>query len=203
MSTVFDANRRGVSPVVGVVVLVVITLMMSVSVAWIVGPFETQLSRDRAESVVEDDSGDGQIQPVDGEVIYALEDEAGETTTHVLVLPITGDNVGNSLNEIEIDYSASDATGTDAESVELAGFDTDGDGRSDTDWSGDIEQNDVGPTNGGLTMTVGVTGNYDLQSGQRLVFAFRGVENPESAGSYAVEVDVNDEQVYSGTLTVD
>lgn len=199
----FDASRRGVSPVVGVVVLVVITLLMGVSVAWMVGPFETQLSEDRAESVVEDGSGPGQIQPVDDEVIYALDDEAGATTTHVLVLPITGDNVGNSLNEIEIDYSASNATGTDAESVELAGLDTDGDGRSDTDWSGDVEQDDIGPTDGGLTMTVGVTGNYDLQSGQRLVFAFRGVENPESAGSYAVDVDVNDEQVYSGTLTVD
>lgn len=198
-----ESSRRGLSPVVGVVVLVVITLLMGVSVAWSVGAFETSLSEDRADSVVDDGTTNQRIQPVQDEVIYALDDDAGETTTHVVVLEITGDNVGNSLNEIEISYSASDASGTGADQIRLAGFDTDDDSRTEVDWSGDIETDDVDATNGGLTLTVGVTGNYDLDSGKTLVFAFRGVENPGTAGSHAVEIDVNDEQVYAGTLTVD
>ncbi len=198
----FDADRRGIAPVVGVVILVIITLMMGVSVAWSVGAFDAALPGDRTDAVVEDGTTNQRIQPVEDEVIYALDDDVGETTTHVVVVDIAGDNDGNSLNEIEIDYGASDASGTGADQVRLAGFDTDGDGRTEVDWSDDVETDDVGATNGGLTLTVGVTGNYDLESGKTLVFAFRGVENPGTAGSYGVDIDVNDEQVYSGTLTV-
>ncbi|ESS07516.1 MAG: hypothetical protein A07HB70_00056 [uncultured archaeon A07HB70] len=199
----FETDHRGLSPVVGVVALVVITLMMGVSVAWSAGTFETTLPEDRTDSVVDDGTTNQRVQPVEDEVIYALDDDAGETTTHVVVLEITGDNVGNSLNEIEISYAASGASGTGADKIRLAGFDTDDDGRIEVDWSDDVETNDVDATNGGLTLTVGVTGNYDLDSGKALVFAFRGVENPGTAGSHTVEIDVNDEQVYAGTLTVD
>lgn len=199
----FETDHRGLSPVVGAVALVVITLMMGVSVAWSAGTFETTLPEDRTDSVVDDGTTNQRVQPVEDEVIYALDDDAGETTTHVVVLEITGDNVGNSLNEIEISYAASDASGTGVDQIRLAGFDTDDDGRIEADWSDDVETNDVDATNGGLTLTVGVTGNDDLDSGKALVFAFRGVENPGTAGSHTVEIDVNDEQVYAGTLTVD
>jgi archaeal flagellin N-terminal-like domain len=121
---VFETDRRGLSPVVGVVVLVVITLMMGVSVAWSVGTCETTLPEDRTDSVVDDGTTNQRVQPVEDEVIYALDDDAGETTTHVVVLDVTGDNVGNSLNEIEISYAASDASGTGADQIRLAGFDT-------------------------------------------------------------------------------
>jgi hypothetical protein len=73
---------------------------------------------------LEDRTTNQRLQPVENEVIYALNDNVAATTTHVVVLDITSDSVGNPPNEIVIDDSASDASGTSANQLSLAGFDT-------------------------------------------------------------------------------
>ena len=199
----FEPDERGVSPVVGVLLVVAITLLMGVSVAWSVGAFEAELSETQAEGVIDGQTaGPAGVQPVESEIIYPLDDSAGAVTTHVVVLPITDDNVGNSLNGVTVSYTATNASGAGASDIVLAGFDDDADGRIETDWRGDVEDGDVGPTNGGQAFTVEVTGNYDLTDSHRLVLAVRSVRNPASGGSYAVSVAVNDEQTYTGTLEI-
>lgn len=196
----FESDERALSPAVGVVLLVAITLLMGVSIAWSVG---AELSREQAEGVTDGSlASPAGVQPVESEVIYPLDDSAGAVTTHVVVLPITGDNVGNSLNSVTVSYTAANASGAGAGDIVLAGFDDDGDGQIETDWRGDVEDDDVGPKNDGQTFVVEVTGNYDLTDDHRLVLAVRSVENPASGGSYAVSVTVNDEQTYAGTLAI-
>ncbi len=211
-------DRRGISPAVGVVVLIVITLLLASTFA--VGLAEmTDFGTERRE--VDDltdgtgaaASGDGYRSEDGGyrsELIWARDDDAGATTAHVVNYPIApgSDNVGDSLNTIEIRYpdgSASVANLDERSDVEMVGIDEDRDGRVETNATGDVEKPSNGgvkPSDDGHTLTIELSGNYNIEGGDAIVVEYAAVENP-GADDYEVTVVVNqDDDGRTGTLEI-
>lgn len=204
-------DRRAITPLIGTVLLVVITLLLASMFA--VGTTELVDFRDDRERVddVTDLSSDGTRN--DGyrpELIWARDDEPGETATHVVNYTIANASAtaGNSLNSVVIEYpdgSADVSSVDDRVDVTTVGIDEDRDGDIDVDATDDVEccppDDGVKVSDGGNTLTIELSGNYDLEGGDALVVEFRRVKNPGS-GDYTVTVGVNGDVTDSGTLEV-
>jgi hypothetical protein len=76
-----------------------------------------------------------------GDNITAVDNGAGTTTKHVVTLNVTGNAVGNSLNQLTVTYDGgetvvSDSSKEPVEDLRVTGIDEDGDGRIDDDAMG-------------------------------------------------------------------
>lgn len=204
-------TSRAVSPVVGVALVVVITLLLASMFA--VGAVELADFGTEREQVDELTDGDGAGTGGDGyraELIWARDDDAGTTTSHVVNYTIASDSdtAGNSLNSVEIRYpdGSADVSGVDERSdVVTVGVDEDRDGEIEVDATGDVECCPPGDgvivSDGGNTLRIELSGNYNLEGGDALIVEYEAVENP-GAGDYSVTVDVNGDVTDSGTLDI-
>jgi flagellin-like protein len=204
-------DRRAITPLVGVVIIVVITLLLASMFA--VGT--TELAdlgdeRDRVDDLTGPSSNGAQSGDYRAELIWARDDGSDETTAHVVNYTIaTGsDTAGNSLNSVVIEYPDGSADATDVDDradVTTVGIDEDRDGDIEVDATDDVEccppDDGVKISDGGNTLTIELSGNYDLEAGDALVVEFEWVENPGS-GDYAVTVGVNGDVTDSGTLEI-
>jgi hypothetical protein len=122
---------------------------------------------------------------------------------------VTGDAVGNSLNQVTIDYEAAKTNvsavpaGDELENLQAIGIDTDGDGRIDKTVKDDIEKSDFEANDGGSTLKIELSGNYNLGAGDYLVVVYTAVENPNTSGMYDVEVNLNGDKLYNGSLDIE
>jgi len=207
-------NRRGISPLVGSVLVIVITLLLaSMFAAGAVEMADFGTERDLVAGLT-DGTGTGTGTASDGyrpELIWARDDGASETTSHVVNYTIApgSDTAGNSLNSIVVEYPDGSASVTDVDErveIETVGIDEDRDGTIDVDATGDVEccppDDGVKVSDGGNTLTVELSGNYNLDGGDALVVEYEAVENP-GAGDYGVTVGVNGDVSDSGTLEVE
>lgn len=203
-------NRRAISPVVGVALAVVITLLLASMFA--VGAMEmAEFGMEREEvrdltGADGDASGDGYRS----ELVWARDGSPGATTNHVVNYTIASDSdtAGNSLNSVEIRYpdGTVDVSGVDERSeIVTVGIDEDRDGAIEVDATADVECCPPGDgviiSDGGNTIRVELSGNHDLEAGDALIVEYEAVENP-TVGDYGVTVDVNGDVTDSGTLDV-
>lgn len=204
-------DRRAISPLIGTVLLVVITLLLaSMFAVGTTGLVDFGDDRERVDDLTDQSSGGTQNGDYRSELVWARDDGPDETAAHVVNYTIaTGsDTAGNSLNSVVIEYpdGSADATGVDDRmDVTTVGIDEDRDGDIEVDATDDVEccppDDGVKVSDGGNTLTIELSGNYDLEGGDALIVEFRRVENPGS-GDYAVTVDVNGDATDSGTLEV-
>ena len=201
---------RGVSPVVGTVLLLVILfLLIGVISVGLLG-FGADLSADPFERAV-----DGQPESSNTEAPYAYRDNitavdnrTEATTEHIVTLNVTGNAVGNSLNQVTVDYTGGQtdvsetATGSDLDHLLVIGIDTSGNGQIDTDAMDDVERSDFDAEDDGSRLVIELTGNYDLNADDKLVIVYEAVTNPSATGTYAAEIDLNGDRVYNGTLSI-
>ncbi|MFB6103191.1 MAG: hypothetical protein ABEJ73_11590 [Haloplanus sp.] len=202
--------ERAISPVVGVALALVITLLLATMFA--VGAVEmADFGRERRQV---DDLTNGSSAGAGGdyrsELIWARDDGAATTTTHVVNYSIApgSDTAGNSLNSVVIEYPDGSADVSDVDEraeILVVGIDADRDGTIDTDATGDIEccppSDGVIVSDGGNTLRIELSGNYNLEGGDALVVEYEAVDNP-SAGNYSVTVGVNGDVTDTGTLEV-
>ena len=141
--------------------------------------------------------------------ITAADDAPGVTTSHVVSLNVTDDAVGNSLNQVTVDYLSGEtnvcgtAGGDDLDNLRAIGLDTDGDGRIETNVMDDVEASDFEARNDGSTLVIELTGNYNLAAGDELIVVYDAVVNPSTPGTYDVDIDLNGDRVYDGSIAIE
>lgn len=199
-------DGRGISPLVGTVFVVVITLLLvSMFAAGAIEMANFGTERELVADLTESSGDDYR-----SELVWARDDGADETTTHVVNYTVaTGSaTAGNSLNSVVVEYpdGTVDVSGVDERSeVTTVGIDEDRDGAIDVDATGDVEccppSDGVKVSDGGNTLTIELSGNYDLEEGDSLIVEYESVDNP-AAGDHAVTVGVNGDVSDSGTLEV-
>lgn len=201
---------RAISPVVGTALLLGILLLLVGLISVGLLGFGTDLSTDPVDRVVEGQPESSNVEaPYSyGDNITSVDDEAGTTTEHIVTLTVTGNAVGNSLNQVTIDYTGDQtdvsetAAGSDLAHLLVIGIDTDGDGQIETDTIDDVEQSDFGAKNDGSKLVIELTGNYDLNADDKLVIVYEQVANPSAAGTHTAEINLNGDRVYNGTLSL-
>lgn len=207
-------DRRGISPLVGTVLVVIITLLLaSMFAAGAVGIADFGTERDSVAELT--DGSEIGVGTAGGdyraELIWARDDGADATTTHVVNYTIASDSdtAGNSLNSIVIEYpdGSADVSNVDTrEEIITVGIDEDRDGTIDVDATDDVEccptDDGVKISDGGNTLTIELSGNYNLEAGDSLIVEYESVDNP-AAGGYTVTVGVNGDVSDTGTLDID
>lgn len=202
---------RAVSPVIGVVLMVVVTVVLA-SVFAVNFVSLTDGEREDAETAVgqvEEGLGDEpeavDIEGVEhrGELVFAHEETPGATTTHEVNWDVgTGDGsaeIGNSLNKINVVYTGgTDVSAVDASDV-LVYLNKDDDAALEANATDDVSGVSTG--GGGTSLTITLSGNYDIEERDTIVVAYDGAQNPASTGSYSTDVTVNGDAPGSGDET--
>ncbi|MFB6303156.1 MAG: archaellin/type IV pilin N-terminal domain-containing protein [Haloferacaceae archaeon] len=207
--TTVPADRRGVSNVVGIALLLGIVVILGFVLGVMAPEFAAELEADEAEAVGEYRTGEAGAYR--DELIWTRDGSAGATTTHVVNYTIASDSdtAGNSLNSVVIEYPSGsvDASGFDSrDEVVMVGIDENRDGTIDKDATSDVEccppDDGVKISNSGATVTIELSGNYNLQAGDSLIVEYESVQNPNSSGNYSVTVGVNGDVTDSGSLDI-
>jgi FlaG/FlaF family flagellin (archaellin) len=186
-----------VSPVVGVALMVVITLLLA-STIMIGLPDGGGID---VPTFADDSAGDTDVQT---ELIVAVRGEPGVDDEHQLRIQLEdGSNtVGNSLNQLTITYpDAVNASAVSGSDIDQVGIDRDGDGQLEEDAMVDLSG--LSTSDDGSTLTITFGGNHDLEVGYWIVLDVSDLENPDTTGEYSVSVDVNGDVIKQGTLEID
>ncbi|WP_248897720.1 type IV pilin [Haloplanus halobius] len=211
-------DERGVSTVIGVTLVVVITLLLaSMFAAGMVNMTDFGTERklvggltDGDEAAPGDGAGAGGDDGYRSELIWARNESPLTTTNHVVNYTIADDSdtAGNSLNNVVIEYpdgSADVSAIGERDDIVMVGIDGDRDGTIETEATGDIEccptDDGVIIKDGGTTLRIELSGNYNLEGGDSLIVEYRATDNP-GTGDYSVTVDVNGDVSDTGTLEI-
>lgn len=203
-------NQRGIGPLAGVVLIIVITLLLASVFA--VGAVDMADFGTESE-LVQDLTNQDRVanDRYRSELIWARDNGADEITAHVVNYTIAtdSDTAGNSLNSVVIEYPDGSANVSDVDErseIVTVGIDEDQDGTIDANATGDVEccppSDGVKVSNNGHTLTIELSGNYNLDGGDSLIVEYEAVDNPV-AGDYAVTVGVNGDVSDSGMLAVE
>ena len=154
-----------------------------------------------------------------GELIFAHDDSPGTKTTHEINWNIEASDSaeGSSLNNVEIRHPSSvDFPDVDSQSdIIAAGIDEDGDGSiddtatveccpSDSDSDGDVDGDGIyqGYSGDPDILRIEFQGNADLDAGETMIIKIQNVDNPDSSGSYTVDINIDGAQTETGTLEI-
>lgn len=206
-------NRRGISPVVGVVLMIVVTLLLASVVAVGVTSIGDDLD---ADSAVPTAVPDGSIETVatdrwvgsPGDLFSLSNDQAGATNGSMRVnftIEDDSNTIGNSLNSVRLESNDTSLTmfaGTERSDLERIAVDEDGDGIVDREITGDVNGWTV--SDGGSTLKIELSGSaYSPEAGDSIVVVFGGVTNPPDAGTYALGAQTSGDGNWQyGTVTI-
>ncbi|WP_247008112.1 type IV pilin [Halorientalis litorea] len=202
---------RGVSPVIGVVLMVVVTILLASVFATnfiSLTDGERQDAKEAVGQVEEELSGDDRVVDPEGarlrgELVFAHDETPGATTTHEVNWDVgTGDGtaeIGNSLNKLNVIYSGSaDVSGVSASDV-LVYLNKDDDATIEVNATDDVSG--VSSSGGGTKITITLTGNYDIEERDTIVVAYSNAQNPGSSGNYNTKVTINGDAPDAGDET--
>lgn len=198
-----DSGDRAISPVVGTVLMVVITILLASTLTFVV-QFDT--NDEIAEDVAEGDLGTATEEGVSlqNDLVVAENTTPGASgVVHSTVLEVD-EAAGTTLDELIVDYPKEevDLSTTQHEDVLTIGIDTDADGSFERTFDAD-DVSGVGTNDDDSRLTVTFDTGYTLSAGDRVTLRYDGADNPESAGEYNVTVTLNDpDQTEDGTLVV-
>lgn len=193
-------HRRAISPVVGTILLVAITIVLASSVTFVFAIGGDLDAPEFGTPTPEDDSPSGPL--------YAVDASGGATDVEHAVLAEANETMdGKELSDIKVDYgdgSADPDNVTDYSQITAVGVDTDGDGEIDVDLSDDLDGIN---TNDNSRIRVAFDTTYVLSAGDTVVVHYEGVDNPEDAGEYDATVTLiahdNTEQDVDATLEIE
>ncbi|MBP1986180.1 type IV pilin [Halolamina salifodinae] len=204
---------RGVSPIVGVVLMVVLTLMLTSVLATGVMVYGDGLDSDAAvptapNSSVTETIGAGRWLGGPEELFRLSNDEANATDVSMRVnftIKPNSSTIGNSLNSVYMETTNGSLdmfSGTERADLERIAVDTDGDGSADRDITGDVNGWTV--TNDGSALKVELTGSaYSAAANDSVLLTFGGVRNPPEPGSYELRAETSgDGNWHRGNITV-
>lgn len=201
-----EGDTRAVSPVIGTVLMIVLTILLASVVSAGLLSSGGRLDEPELGTVTATASGTPWIGDLSG-LIQPADDTAGATDVRYRVnftIADGSDTIGNSLNSVELrtkDSSPDMFSATSQSSLERAYVDTDGDGDAEQDISDDVDGWDV--SNGGSSVKIDFGGEYDAQADHSIVIVFEGVNNPSTAGTYTLEAQTSgDGNWQQGTIEI-
>ncbi|PSQ09183.1 hypothetical protein BRC93_13510 [Halobacteriales archaeon QS_5_70_15] len=201
--------RRGLSPVIGVLLMIVITILLASIFAVETLTFGEDLDeRDgQFEGAVETMSGN----PWSGErgdLVRVANNRAGATdvTYRVNFTIRPGSNtIGNSLNSVYLEVTTGSPamfSNTELADLKWVGVDEGSDGTIDQYITDDVDSWQI--QNDGTALKIGFSGSaYTASPNDSVVVIFDGVENPSDAGEYDLRAETSgDGNWHYGTITI-
>ena len=206
------------SPVIGVVLMIVITLLLASVVAAGVTSMGDELDAGSAvpTAVPDESTVTETVETVatnrwfgsPGDLFRLSNDEAGATDVTMRVnftIEEDSNTVGNSLNSVHLEPNDSSLTmfaGTERSDLGWIGVDETGDGSVDRRITSDVNGWTV--QNDGTGLKIELSGSaYSPQEGDSIVVEFAGVSNPPDPGTYAIGAETSgDDNWQYGTITV-
>ena len=201
--------RRGLSPVIGVLLMIVITILLASIFAVETLTFGEDLDeRDgQFEGAVETMSGN----PWSGErgdLVRVANNRAGATdvTYRVNFTIRPGSNtIGNSLNSVYLEVTTGSPamfSNTELADLKWVGVDEGSDGTIDQYITDDVDSWQI--QNDGTALKIGFSGSaYTASPNDSVIVIFDGVENPSDAGEYDLRAETSgDGNWHYGTITI-
>lgn len=205
----FGADRA-VSPVVGTVMMVALTLLLaSVIVAGLSAQADLSAEEEAVENIGPETATGNPWTGSLNDLIQLSNNEAGASGVRIRInftIQSGSDTIGNSLNSVETDVQSGSPdmfSDTDEADLSKAVVDTDGDGNGETDLESDINGWQV--SDGGSTLKIEFSGSvYSATAGDSIIIVFGSVDNPPSPGTYDVRIQTSgDGNWQDGSLTVE
>lgn len=215
---------RGVSPVIGVVLMVVLTVLLASTFAAGMGVFSDSIeqserqfqdttSREPVETSARESVETASGNPWGGDrgnLIRPANDQAGATDVRYRVnftIKSGSDTIGNSLNSIRIEVPTSTPdmfSSTSESDLERLVIDEGSDGSVDRDITDDVSISDWQISNSGSQLKIVFDGSaYTPSADESIVMILDGVDNPESAGTYDVDAETSgDGNIHDGEITI-
>jgi len=200
-----------VSPVIGVVLMITLTLVLASTLAASLATFDADLQgkQDQFEErlgpqTVSTNPWEGE----QGDLLRPANNAAGATGVAYRVnftVEPGSNTIGNSLNSIELrmqNTSLDMFSNVTQSDVDLVAVDNDSDGDIDEVITSDVDGIDV--SNGGSTVKIELSGSaYTPQADDSIVAEFDGVDNPVAPGDYDLEAQTSgDGNWHNGTVTI-
>lgn len=198
MTADYSDDCRGISPVIGVVLMVVLTVLLAGMFAVGATGLTDRLGTQSFDDAIEN----GELSVDNGEeLLVALPDETGESTHRVsfeLEETVTFDEI-----DIEVEYDDESAFRTDdVTGYDLTvGIDTTGDGEPDEELVSTANIDDFETEDDEIEVEHELGDEQSLSAGKQVVIEYDSVENLE-AGTFEeieVEIEFDDDFVDSET----
>lgn len=201
-------RQRGVSPVVGVFLMVVITLLMASLISFQFSAVGTDLDMKRSQydDAVTTLSGNP-WSGSPGDLVRISNTQAGATDVRYRVnfdiepgSPAIGNNTKYIL--LEVTTGSPDMfSNTELADLAVAGVDVDGDGTIDTSLTGDVNAWEV--KDGGTSLKIDIDDTaYVANENDTIIVEFDGVDNPQTPGDYELRAETGYGNWHEGTITI-
>lgn len=201
-------SHRGISPVIGVVLMIVILLLLvSVFAAGVItfgeGLNETPIPG-RDDSTLSGNPLSGS----QGDLVRVSTTRAGATDVTYRVnvtIDEDSDTIGNSLNSIELEAMDSEPdlfSETEDTDLVRVGIDENSTGSIDEEITDDVDEWET--ENDGAALKIGFSGSaYTPSANDSVIVIFEGANNPETAGEYDLRAQTSgDGNWHYGTITI-
>ncbi len=186
---------RGVSPVVGTILMVAIVILLASLLM-----FNASLFAGEIPGLPEFGSSAGSGSGV----IFALDDSPETTVQHRVEIPIPGDSNldGDSLNTVTVDYKNDTVQLRQSGTADVTkiGIDEDEDNEIETSSMSDLDG--VSVLDGGDELGLSLGGNHNLNGGMQVIVVYDAVQNPPT-GVYPAAVTLNGYPDLSRLGTID
>jgi flagellin-like protein len=205
---------RAISPVLGVLLMVALTLVLAAVFASGAltageGLGEKRDQFDEAVGQTPVSTAMGNPWAGDrGDLIRPANNRAGATDVEYRVnftIEPGSDTIGNSLNSVYIEVTTGSPpmfASTAREDLQRVVVDKGSDGTADQEITGDVNGWTV--QNGGTALKIEFTGAaYTPQADDSIIVEFDGVDNPDTAGSYDLRAQTSgDGNWHTGTISI-
>lgn len=196
-------RERAVSPVVGVVLMVVITVLLASTLTFIlfVDMNEQTVDDIVSSDLTEEAGGDDTLQR---DLVVAEDTTPGAgDVVHGAVIDVREETAGETLDSITVTYPKElvDLSTSSHDEIRAIGVDTDGNGDSEETFD-ESDVSGVNVNDGNSRLTVAFDTEYALAADDRVKIRYEGATNPDTAGDYDVSATLNGGQTTEGVLTV-
>lgn len=200
--------RRAISPVIGVVLMVVLTVMLASVFAAGFLTFDANL--EQKSDQFENEVATASANPWSGEsgdLVQISDSGAGASDVRYRInftIRPGSNTIGNSLNSVKLDVTTGSPdmfSGTGQANLDRIVIDNGSDGTVDRDITSDVNGWTV--ENGGSTLKIELQGAYTASADDSVIAVFDGVDNPTSPGTYDLQAQTSgDGNLHSGTITI-
>lgn len=201
-------RRRAISPVIGVTLMIVLTVILASTIAAGFLTFDAGLEEKTGQ--FETEVATASTNPWTGEsgdLVRVSDNRAGATDVRYRInftIQSGSDTVDNSLNSVKLDVTTGSPdmfSGTGQANLDRIVIDNGSDGTVDRDITSDVNGWTV--ENGGSTLKIELQGAYTASANDSVIAVFDGVDNPTSPGTYDLQAQTSgDGNVHSGTITI-
>jgi FlaG/FlaF family flagellin (archaellin) len=192
--------RRAISPIIGVVLMVILTVLIASVLATGIISMGDELDTSSFENATGEQSSSGEdLNPwsgSSGDLVRVSDKSAGATNVSYRInftIQSGSNTIGNSLNSVELEVTTGTPnmfSGTGEANLKQVIVDQNSDGTIDQQISSDVNGWNV--QNGGSKLKITFTGSaYTANADDSVIVIFDGVTNPTSPGVYDLKAQTS------------